>query len=129
MKTGLIMKKIIAVVLFVCMVSTLANADNGVSVTLNGQEIEWVHGAKPYMDGAEIMLPLKKMIDVLGGTYQEIEAQGQQRKVAVLNSKGLLVIVGSKEYATTNIIELDEGFTYDEPKTHVTSSTSTIHLG
>jgi hypothetical protein len=97
---------------------TSSEKPDKLNITIKGKKIEWAKGAEPYKEGTQIMLPLKKIVNVLGGTYQEVEAQGQQRIVFTVNDKMLLVIIGSREYAVSNLIQAGDKFTYNEPKTH-----------
>ena len=104
-------------------------ADSGVSVTVDGQSINWVGGAEPFLDGAEILLPLKRIIRVLGGTYLELESHGEQRIVFTLDSKMLLVILGSREYATNDLIEIDGGFTFGESRSYFLNAAPIVMNG
>lgn len=114
------MKKILSIfAVILCIVSATVYAAPQVNVTCNGQAIKWEGNALPYEENGEIMLPLKTVVEAFGGTYQELETQGQKRAVSYIESNALLVIVGSKEYATTQIVALEDGkYTYLEPETH-----------
>lgn len=114
------MKKFLSIfVMILCILTATVCAAPQVNVTCAGQAIMWSGNALPYEKDGEIMLPLKAAVEAFGGTYQELESQGQKRAVSYIGSNALLVIVSSKEYATTEIVALENGkYTYLEPETH-----------
>jgi hypothetical protein len=103
--------------------------NSGVSVLVNSQFVDWLSGAEPFLDGAEIMLPLRRTIEALGGSYQEVEAQGQQRIVFSANNRILLIILGSREYAVTDLIETAGGFSFGEGQSYFLNSAPIVRNG
>lgn len=112
-------KKLFGWAMVLCMLLSTVYAAPQVTVTYNGEEMQWETTAVPYEENGEIMVPLKTMAEIFGGSYQEAELEDEKRAVVVIDGTALLVIVGSTEYATTEIVELDNGmYTYLEPDTY-----------
>jgi len=69
------------------------------NVSINGRAINWVSGAEPFRQEPNIMVPLAKTIEELGGTSREDETPTGKVFVYQYNNRMLFVKLDSMTYA------------------------------
>ena len=112
------MKKIIVLVLSICLLCSfiyVVNATDDIRLIINGREVKWEEPTSPYIDGDEIMIPLKKVANEFGIYYEEYGDNGEKNVAVAINYKVLYGFVGYKEYAVVNVTKLNNEYKYGEP--------------
>ncbi|MCL2372847.1 MAG: copper amine oxidase N-terminal domain-containing protein [Defluviitaleaceae bacterium] len=95
---------------------------DGINIAVNGQSIPWAAGAEPFLSDAEMMIPVERVVDALGGTAFEMTVDGEQRLTILVGNNMLLILMGTSEYATSTIFEADGGYTFGETSSHFFSA-------
>jgi hypothetical protein len=92
--------------------SSLQQRHSPLTVTIDGQTVQFREQTTPYRDGNEIMVPLTQLIIELGGGFFE---HGIGVTVMLRDEKAMLAIFWSRLYTTTEFVQIGGSYTFLPP--------------